>query len=215
MTVCIPHRPDVVAAEANRRNISTGFPCSIEFHCHACCHHYPGESRNPHTLDGFQTTAFPVIMAGRHSQRHFEACSVFTSHCGPHDSLIPIRDLFREYFSSFVTSFTAPGASGWSAVASRDLHPEKLNAFQGIHNNLVENAIRPTAVGKKNWLFFGSPEAGQTSAVIYSLIETCRKLSINPSDYLRDVLEALPTMQQAEAASWTPARWKSSREQTA
>jgi hypothetical protein len=83
-----------------------------------------------------------------------------------------------------------------------------------IDNNGVENAIRPTAVGKKNFLFFGSPNSGQTSAVIYSLIETCRKLGINPSDYLRDVLEALPTMQQAEAADWTPARWKSSREQT-
>lgn len=83
-----------------------------------------------------------------------------------------------------------------------------------IDNNLVENAIRPTAIGKKNFLFFGSPESGQTSAVIYSLIETCRKLDINPADYLREVLEALPTMKQAKAVEWTPARWKSSREET-
>lgn len=84
-----------------------------------------------------------------------------------------------------------------------------------IDNNLVENAIRPTAVGKKNFLFFGSPNSGQTSAVIYSLVETCRKLDVNPSDYLGELFEALPTMQQPEAASWTPARWKSSRKQTA
>lgn len=83
-----------------------------------------------------------------------------------------------------------------------------------ICNNLVENAIRPTAIGKKNFLFFGSPDSGQTSAVIYSLIETCRKLDINPAVYLREVLTALPTMNQSEAASWTPARWKSSRENT-
>ncbi|MEN7973899.1 MAG: IS66 family transposase [Verrucomicrobiota bacterium] len=81
-----------------------------------------------------------------------------------------------------------------------------------IDNNLVENAIRPTAIGKKNFLFFGSPDAGQTSAVIYSLIETCRKLGINPSDYLRETLDALPVMKQAEAIDWTPARWKSIRE---
>ena len=43
-----------------------------------------------------------------------------------------------------------------------------------IDNNLVENAIRPTAIGKKNWLFFGSEEAGQRSAVIYTLVENCR-----------------------------------------
>lgn len=84
-----------------------------------------------------------------------------------------------------------------------------------IDNNLVENAIRPTAVGKKNFLFFGSPNSGQTSAIIYSLVETCRKLDINPSDYLGELFEALPAMQQPEAASWTPARWKSSRKQTA
>ena len=76
-----------------------------------------------------------------------------------------------------------------------------------IDNNLVENAIRPTAIGKKNFLFFGSPDSGQTSAVIYSIIETCRKLGINPSDYLHDVLNALPTMSSAEAPDWTPARW--------
>lgn len=80
-----------------------------------------------------------------------------------------------------------------------------------IDNNLVENAIRPTAIGKKNFLFFGSPTSGQTSAVIYSLIETCRKLDINPADYLREVLTALPTMMSAEAANWTPAKWNERR----
>jgi transposase len=39
-----------------------------------------------------------------------------------------------------------------------------------IGNNLVENAIRPTALGKKNWLFFGDAEAGERSAIIYSII---------------------------------------------
>lgn len=70
-----------------------------------------------------------------------------------------------------------------------------------IDNNLVENAIRPIAIGKKNCLFFGSPTSGQTSTVIYSLLETCRKLDINTADYLHAVLAALPTMQQSEAAS--------------
>ena len=84
-----------------------------------------------------------------------------------------------------------------------------------IDNNLVENAIRPTALGKKNFLFFGSPDSGQTSAVIYSLVETCRKLGINPSDYLKKLFDALPTMPQSEAANWTPARWSAAQGQTA
>ena len=84
-----------------------------------------------------------------------------------------------------------------------------------IDNNLVENAIRPTAIGKKNFLFFGSPNSGQTSAIIYSLVETCRKLGLNPADYLREVLNALPSMQQSDAIDWTPARWSTFQNQAA
>ena len=80
-----------------------------------------------------------------------------------------------------------------------------------IDNNLVENAIRPTAVGKKNWLFFGSKEAGQTSAILYSLLESCRMLGINPQDYLLDVLPRLPTMTNQTAKLYTPANWLAAR----
>ena len=80
-----------------------------------------------------------------------------------------------------------------------------------IDNNLVENAIRPTAVGKKNWLFFGSSEAGQTSAVLYSLLGSCRMLDINPQEYLLDVLPRLPTMTNQTAHLYTPAKWKAAR----
>ena len=61
-----------------------------------------------------------------------------------------------------------------------------------IDNNLIENAIRPTALGKKNWLFIGHPKAGWRSAVIYSIIESCRRHGHEPSEYLTDVLKRLP-----------------------
>lgn len=77
-----------------------------------------------------------------------------------------------------------------------------------IDNNLTENAIRPSAVGKKNWLFFGHPEAGWRSAVIYSLIVSCRRRRIDPWEYLRDVLTRLPAMKQSDLPSLVPARWK-------
>jgi hypothetical protein len=114
---------------------------------------------------------------------------------------------------------TPKGCFGKAINYALDRWPE-LNLYLEhgtleIENNLVENAIRPTAIGQKNFLFFGSPNSGQTSAVIYSLVETCRKLDINPADYLKDLLEALPTMQQSEAADWTPARWSAAQSQTA
>jgi transposase len=61
-----------------------------------------------------------------------------------------------------------------------------------IDTNLVENAIRPTALGKKNWLFFGDAEAGERSAIIYSIIESCRRHGIEAYTYLHDVLTRLP-----------------------
>jgi len=81
-----------------------------------------------------------------------------------------------------------------------------------IDNNLVENAIRPTAVGKKNWLFFGSEEAGQRSAVIYTLIENCRLHGVEPYAYLKDVLQRLPSTTNQEVDQLTPLKWKQARE---
>lgn len=77
-----------------------------------------------------------------------------------------------------------------------------------IDNNLTENAIRPSAVGKKNWLFIGHPDAGWRAAVIYTLIVSCRRRGIEPWEYLRDVLQRLPAMKQSEIATLLPAHWK-------
>jgi transposase len=79
-----------------------------------------------------------------------------------------------------------------------------------IDNNLVENAIRPTALGKKNWLFVGEAEAGDRSAIIYTLIESCRRRSLDPYAYLRDVLTRLPTMTNHQVHEVTPANWAKS-----
>ena len=76
-----------------------------------------------------------------------------------------------------------------------------------IDNNLVENAIRPTAVGRKRWLFIGHPDAGWRSAVIYSVLGSCRRRGINPQDYLTDVLRRLPILTINQIDSLLPANW--------
>ena len=81
-----------------------------------------------------------------------------------------------------------------------------------IDNNLVENAIRPTAIGKKNWLFFGSAEAGQRSAVMYTLMANCRLHGVEPYAYLKDVLERLPRTTNKQVAQLTPRNWKSAQQ---
>lgn len=82
-----------------------------------------------------------------------------------------------------------------------------------IDNNLVENAIRPTALGKKNWLFIGDADAGQRSAIIYTVIENCRRRGLNPLAYLRDVLTRLPNMTNWQIPQVTPQAWAKSQTQ--
>lgn len=77
-----------------------------------------------------------------------------------------------------------------------------------IDNNLVENSIRPTAVGRRRWLFIGHPEAGWRSAVLYSIIVSCRRRGIHPQDYLADVLARLPSTTINRVGELTPANWK-------
>lgn len=76
-----------------------------------------------------------------------------------------------------------------------------------IDNNLIENAIRPTAVGKKNWLFVGDSQAGQWAAILYTIIESCRRHAIDPFAYLRDALTRLPSMTNQQIGEILPAAW--------
>jgi transposase len=76
-----------------------------------------------------------------------------------------------------------------------------------IDNNLVENAIRPTALGKKNFLFFGEAHAGERSAIIYTIVESCRRRGVEPYTYLHDVLTRLPSMTNWQIKDITPKAW--------
>jgi transposase len=64
--------------------------------------------------------------------------------------------------------------------------------YIGLDNNTAENAIRPFAVGRKNWLFAGSPEGAKASAALYSLVETAKANGLEPYRYLRFLFERLP-----------------------
>jgi transposase len=91
----------------------------------------------------------------------------------------------------------------WDALAAHVDHGETR-----LDNNLVENAIRPSAIGKKNWLFIGHPDAGQRSAIIYSIVVSCQRHRKDPLTYMRDVLTRLPRMtNQDDLDALTPSNW--------
>ena len=60
---------------------------------------------------------------------------------------------------------------------------------------------------KKNWLFVGQADAGQRGAILYTIVENCRRRGIDPYAYLRDVLTKLPTLTNQQIADWTPAAY--------
>ena len=100
------------------------------------------------------------------------------------------------------------------AYALNDWKNLKAYLYHGkaeIDNNQIENAIRPTAIGKKNWLFIGHPEAGEKSAILYTLIENCKQLKINVQEYLKDVLTKLRSTPINGLKNLTPANWIKSK----
>lgn len=79
-----------------------------------------------------------------------------------------------------------------------------------IDNNKVENAIRPVALGRKNYLFAGSHQAAVRAAMIYSLLGTCKLHEINPADWLYDVLNRIAQHPINRLEELLPDKWKKS-----
>jgi transposase len=82
------------------------------------------------------------------------------------------------------------------------------NAILNIDNNPIENAIRPVAIGRKNYLFAGSHQAAQRAAIIYSLFATCKTHNINPYVWLKDVLERMHLYTTTNLHELLPQNWK-------
>lgn len=83
-------------------------------------------------------------------------------------------------------------------------------AFLEIDNNLVENAIRPTVIGRKNYMFSGSHDGARRSAMMYSFFGSCKMNGINPHEWLADVLLKLPDTKASQLFTLLPNYWKKS-----
>jgi hypothetical protein len=78
-------------------------------------------------------------------------------------------------------------------------------------NNICEGAMRPIALGRKNWLHIGSAQTGSKVAAIASIVETCRRLEINLRKYLLDVLPRLGDWPSNRVAELTPTVWQAAQ----
>jgi hypothetical protein len=93
--------------------------------------------------------------------------------------------------------------SNWQAL-NRDIKDGEL----AIDNSASECAIRPIAIGRKNWLFAGSDTGGRTAAIRFSLIRSAERHQLDPFAYLRDVLKRLSDLPLSQIEELLPDRWQ-------
>jgi transposase len=80
--------------------------------------------------------------------------------------------------------------------------------FLAIDNNAAERAMKRVAIGRKNWLFAGNDQAGQTAAILWSLIASAERHGVDPQRYLTSVLAKLPFTPEGELEQFLPDVWK-------
>ena len=84
--------------------------------------------------------------------------------------------------------------------------------FAHLDNNSAERAVRPVAMGRKNWLFVGNERGGEVAAIILSLVQTCRALGVNPREYLEDVMRRLMSHPAQRVYELLPDQWMQTRQ---
>ena len=100
---------------------------------------------------------------------------------------VPVLEAFKTWLDHHLLKTSEQGKIG-KAIRYCLAHWHELTNYLKdgrieIDNNLIENAIRPFALGRKNWLFSGSPSGAKAGAILYSLIETCKANNIEPYQY--------------------------------
>ena len=105
--------------------------------------------------------------------------------------------MLEAYWLWLKTLDPVPGSKLAAAVSYAQNQKPYLSAFldhgeADISNNFAENAIRPFVVGRKNWLFSDTAKGAESSAIVYTLVETAKANGLDPHAYLLWLLEKLP-----------------------
>jgi transposase len=124
------------------------------------------------------------------------------------EKALPVLDEIKHWLNENQLQVTPRSPIG-KAIAYMQARWGKLALFASdglleIDNNLVENAIRPIALGRKNYLFAGSHEAAARAGIIYSLITCCKKNNIDPYKWLEETLTKLPDTKKSELHKLLP-----------
>ena len=124
---------------------------------------------------------------------------------------LPILKELEKWMKENIIQVRPTGSMG-IAIAYSLSRWEKLtryiyHAHLEIDNNLVENAIRPSVIGRKNYLFSGSHEGARRSAMMYSFFGSCKINNINPQEWFVDVLTRIPDTKISQLHTLLPNNW--------
>ena len=132
----------------------------------------------------------------------------------------PILCAFEKWIVAYLPKVLPRGRMYKALTYTYSLFPRltryHLDGRYRIDNNLIENDIRPLAVGRKGYLFCGNHDAAENAAVMYSLLGCCRAADVNPREWLTDVLTRIPEYNQdysLDLADLLPYNWKATKSQ--
>lgn len=109
---------------------------------------------------------------------------------------VPVLDTLKQWLDDNLTGNPPQNLISKAIAYTLTLWPRLVKYVENgklqIDNNLIENSIRPLAIGRKNYLFAGSHDAAQNAAIIYSLLGTCKINDIEPYQWLKNTLDRIP-----------------------
>src|SRR5262249_20603827 len=127
------------------------------------------------------------------------------------EQAVPLLQSFGEWLDRQAAAMLPKSPLGEAVGYARNqwaaLQRYTTGGFLEIDNNAAERALRAVAIGRKNYLFFGSDVGGDTAAVLYTFTQTCQALGVEPWRYLRDVLGRLPSYPPEQLTELLPDGW--------
>lgn len=124
----------------------------------------------------------------------------------------PIIKDFGKWLIENCTKVLLKSLIGEAILYTYNIYPRLaryvLDGRYNIDNNGVENGIRPLALGRKNYMFCGNNEVAERTAIIYSLLGTCKLAGVNPMPWLADVLNRIPEHSILRLSELLPQNWK-------
>lgn len=132
---------------------------------------------------------------------------------------VPIIDrLIKEIKDKIINGKVLPKskfreALGYFCSLISHLKNYTQHAWARLDNNVAERVVRPLALGRKNWLFVGSEDGGEVTAIVLSLVQSCGGLGINPREYLEDVMRRIMSHKSQKLYELLPDQWYAARKQ--